>query len=87
MNVQLAKTLYRWYHGKNGNFALIETWLDTAIRAIAAGNGAQVVSTSANGVSVSFSNGMTNAEWAATLSLALSYDDTPPVSKITGRLI
>lgn len=83
----LAKSLYRWAALSEENTALIYEWLDTAVEAIAAGNGNQVLSTSANGASVSFGAGLTTATWFQTLSLAISYLDNPPVSKITGRLL
>ena len=87
MDVVAAKNLARWACLKADNRSQLETWLDEAVLAIAAGKGSQVLSTAANGVTVSFgSQGMTNTGWFNTLSLALQYIDSPPASKITGRI-
>lgn len=82
-----AKNLARWACLKPGNREQLEEWLDEAVASIAAGKGAQVISTAANGITVSFgSNGMTNSQWFNTLSLALQYIDNPPSNRIVGQL-
>jgi exonuclease V gamma subunit len=85
MDTSLAKSLYRWAYAKPENREQIEAWLETAVAAMAAGKGKEVAATSANGVSVAFqSNSMSVASWFSTLSAALAYLDTRPVSKIAG---
>lgn len=87
MDSVTAKYLARWACLKADNRSLLETWLDEAVLAIATGKGAQVVSTAANGITVSFgAGGMTNTDWFNTLSLALQYIDNPPVNRIVGSL-
>lgn len=87
MDVFLAKNLARWACRNPDNRETLEGWLDDAVQAIAAGKGAQVLSTAANGITVSFgSKGLTNSDWFNTLSLALQYIDNPPATKITGRI-
>lgn len=87
MDVQLAKSLARWACLKADNRSQLETWLDEAVLAVAAGKGSQVISTAANGITVSFgSGGLTNGAWCNTLTLALQYIDNPPSNKITGRI-
>jgi hypothetical protein len=87
MDVVTAKNLARWACRDADNRETLEGWLDESVAAIAAGKGAQVITTAANGVTVSFgSKGMTNAEFFNTLSLALQYIDNPPANKIRGRI-
>lgn len=87
METILAKNLARWACRDADNRETLEGWLNDAVLAIAAGKGAQVISTAANGITVSFgSGGMTNSAWFNTLSLALQYIDNPPANKITGRI-
>ena len=87
MDVVLARTLYKWAVKNPDNLKKLESWLETAIENVASGNGASLQSTSANGVSVAFAgNGLTNAQWVKTLSLAIGYVDSPPVSKIRNIL-
>lgn len=72
MDIILAKTLYRWAKCNTDNQSQLETWLSAAITNIANGKGGSVSSTTANGVSVTFaSKGLTNSQWAATISRAL----------------
>lgn len=72
MDVVLARTLYRWAKCNTERQAQLEDWLDAALTAIASGNGNSVISTTANGVTVSFSTrSLTNAEFASTVSKAL----------------
>jgi len=77
MDIVLARTLARWAHCNTNRQEQLETWLDDAITAIAAGKGSSVISTTANGIAVSFSTrSLTNGEWAATLSRALEMIST-----------
>lgn len=72
MDVVLAKTLFYWAKCNTTRQAQLETWLDAAITEIANGKGASVVSTTANGVTISFNtNGLTNSQWASTVGKAL----------------
>ncbi len=84
MDVVLAKNLYRWAKNNPDNYARLEEWLEAAITDIADGKGLQLQSTTANGVSVAFASSGTVTDWFNTLSQALSYCDSPPVSKIRG---
>jgi hypothetical protein len=88
MDVQLARTLYRWARNDTDKTAQIETWLDEAIASIAEGKGASMQSATANGVSVLMSGAsMTVSAWAATLSHALALLENPPVSAIRARIV
>jgi len=72
MDLVLAKTLFRWAKCNTDRQSQLEGWLDVAIANIAQGKGGSVVSTTANGISVTFStNGLTNSQWASTLGRAL----------------
>jgi len=72
MDLVLAKTLFRWAKCNTERQQQLEGWLDAAILNIAQGKGGSVVSTTANGISVTFStNGLTNNTWAATVGRAL----------------
>lgn len=85
MDLQLSKSLYRWALNKPENRDKLETWLEDALEQMAAGKGKEVANTSANGVSVAFQAG-TVADWFSTLSQALTYLDSKPVTKIQGRV-
>ena len=88
MEVNLARTLFRWARNDSDKTAQLETWLDEAIASIAEGKGASMQSASANGVSVLMSGAsMTVSAWAATLSHALSLLESPPVSVIRTRIV
>ena len=72
----LQYSLYLYAKGNAERKAALETMLDEAFTAVAEGKGEQVVSTSTNGVSVTFgSKSMTNAEWFAILTEALQMLD------------
>lgn len=72
MDLVLARSLYRWAKCNTTRQSQLEAWLDAAITEVANGKGASVVSTTANGVTVSFNtNGLTNTAWVSTLSRAL----------------
>lgn len=72
MDYELSKSLYVWAKGNSGRVNNLKDWQTDALGAIVANNGAQVASTGANGVNVSFSSkGMTNQEWFNTLTKAL----------------
>jgi hypothetical protein len=87
MDLVLAKSLYIWARKNPDNYSKLENWLEDAVTAIAEGKGSQVQSTTANGVSVSFAtNSLTVADWFNTLSQAIQFIDSPPVSKIRGRV-
>lgn len=87
MDTALAKTLARWAKNDVGKRATLEGYLDEAVTAIAAGKGASVQSTTANGVSVNMSGAsLTVSGWAATLSHALTLLDNPPASVIRARI-
>lgn len=87
MDKQLSLTLYRWAKNNQANRASLQTWLDEAIAEIASGKGNQITSSSGNGVSVTFSVGMTYANWANTISQALGYLDSGTAStKTVGRI-
>lgn len=87
MDKQLAKTLYRWAKDNATNRASLATWLDAAIAAIADGKGNQIVASSGNGVSVTFSATLTYTAWANTLSAALDFlDRGTSTSRTVGRL-
>ena len=88
MDSALAKTLYRWAKGDSDKINTLREYLDTAVSAIAAGNGASMASATANGVSVNLMAGsLTVSAWAATVSQALAYIDNPPVSIIRGTIV
>lgn len=88
MDQQLSKSLYRWAKNNPDNQELLETWLSQTITAIAAGNGAEVQSTSGNGIMVSFqTNKMSVMDWFKTISKALEYlEQGLPSNKIQGIL-
>jgi hypothetical protein len=87
MDVQLARTLFRWSRGDSDKIAQLEIWLDEAIAAIAEGKGASMQSATANGVSVLMSGAsMTVSAWAATLGHALDLLESPPVSTLRVRI-
>lgn len=72
MDYNLAKSLYIWARGNSDRIANLETWRDESLTAIVSGKGGQVISSSANGVSVTFSSkGQTNQEWFNTLTKAI----------------
>ena len=73
MDYSLANTLYRWAKNDAEKQAQIEVWLDDAISAIAEGKGSQLTSSSGNGVSVTFSQGLTFVQWANILGKTLQY--------------
>jgi len=88
MDVNLARTLFRWARNDSDKTAQLETWLDEAIAAIAEGKGASMQSATANGVSVLMSSSsMSVSAWAATLSHALALLENPPVSVIRARIV
>lgn len=88
VDVITAKTLYQWSCRKVENRTTLENWLDAAILQISAGNGADLMSSTANGMSVTFSNkGFTTSDWANTLAYALNLKDRPTTNKIVGVLI
>jgi len=87
MDITLAKSLYRWAKDRPENRVKLETWLEEAITQIAAGKGKEVSNTSANGVTVAFQSSGTVSDWFATLSQALTYLDSAPMSKIRGCVL
>ena len=84
MDVELAKSLYKWAYNKPENRDKLEEWQEAALVAIAAGKGKDVQSTTSNGVAVAFSTKGTVTDWFNTLSKALSFLDSKPVNKIRG---
>ena len=74
MDISLARTLYLYCRNNAERVSKLEIMLDDAFQAVASGKGAQVISTTSNGLAVSFgAKSMTNAEWFETLTTALSY--------------
>jgi len=80
----LSKTLYVWAKNNPTNQELLLTWLDAAILQLADGSGKEVVGAMANGVSTTFAQGQTVAEWINALSQAIAYLEKAPVSKVVG---
>jgi len=81
MDLSLARTLYYWCKCYTQRISQLEDWLGEAIEAIAAGKGASVISTTGNGMTVSFSTkSLTNSEWAATLAKALEMIERGSIS-------
>ena len=64
----------------------METWFEAAMDSIAAGNGGQVTSASANGASFTTMTGaMSNTEWANLLDQALHMIDNGIKYQTTSR--
>ena len=64
----------------------MEAWFESAMESIAAGNGGQVTSASANGASFTTMTGaMSNTQWANTLSQALHMIDNSIRYQTTSR--
>jgi len=64
----------------------METWFEAAMDSIAAGNGGQVTSASANGASFTTMTGaMSNTEWANILDQALHMIDNGIKYQTTSR--
>jgi len=85
MDLMLARTLYNWARCNTSRQAQLEGWLTTAVEEIASGNGASVISTTANNVSVTFSTGgLTNSAWAATVSKAMDMIESRSASTVIG---
>jgi hypothetical protein len=88
VDLDLAKTLFRWARNDSDKTASLEQMLDDAVAKIASGSGASMASATANGVSVNLMSGsLTVSAWAATLSHALALLENPPVSVVRARIV
>jgi hypothetical protein len=84
-DLPLARNLYKWACGNEERIAKLESWQDSVLEQIAAGNGKEIVSTSGNGLSIGFSANQSNQDWFNVLTVALAYlNQGGPVSKIVG---
>ena len=87
MNREMSKVLARWAKSNPTNRASLNTWLDETIAEIANGKGNHIVSSSGNGISVTFNSNTTNSDWAETLSEALRIlDNGSTNTKTIGRI-
>lgn len=73
MDKLLAISIAKWGTGNDSRIAQIQEWQDAALQEIVNGNGRNVVSTSANSVSVQFASGQSNSDFFNTLTAALDY--------------
>lgn len=87
--MNFARTLYIWAKKKDNGLCILEDWLDEAITAIAEGKGSQIVSTTANGLSVSMSQNMNYMQWANILGEAIQYLERGKITSSTaiGRIV
>jgi hypothetical protein len=89
MKNALIKALVRWAWGDDARIAQLESWLDSAVEAIAQGQG-NIQSSSVNGVLISnFSSGLTNTELVVILSKVIghledgSFPSSTTLAKVT----
>ena len=83
---KLLRTLVRYGNKSAENYAKMETWFEASMDSIAAGNGGQVTSASANGASFTTMTGaMSNTEWANLLDQALHMIDNGIKYQTTSR--
>ena len=88
MDHLLANNLYKYAKGNAEKIAKLESWQELALLEIVGNKGAQLASTSANGVSVAFtSTGMSNQDWFNTLTSALNYiNQGGPITRTVARI-
>lgn len=87
--IQFTAGLRRYGAESAANKTQLETWKTAALVAIGAGESGQAVGVSANGVSASWSQGMTNLEWFTALDSALQYlaAGLTPTSRTYARIL
>jgi hypothetical protein len=68
----LAVNIYYWALGNDARIEQLQQWYNDALMAIVASGGQQVVQSTANNVSVTFSAGMTLQAWFDTLTRTLA---------------
>jgi hypothetical protein len=68
---QLSSNIALWAYGNQLKIDQVKQWFEDALVAMTNNGGKDVVQTSANSVSVSFSAGMTNEKWLNTLADAI----------------
>lgn len=76
-----------WARNDSSRRSQIYTWLDEAVVAISDNKGAQLVSSSGNGMSVTFANDLTHTEWLAALTTAIELLDQGSASSTTVAVV
>lgn len=68
----LSLNIYYWALGNDARIAQLQEWYDAALMSIVNSGGQQVIQSTANNVSVTFSAGMTLQAWFDTLTKTLA---------------